>query len=560
MNKLFTYTVKIPEIFSRKEYDFIFIGYESDGRLVKRKDIPYTGEPISDTFSEPISEIVFLGHIHGKWDRHRIELKAKDYLEPETPHVHEQLPENPSVQNLNVFDSVKFNELVTCVFIDETHDKEIGIIIDQYKKWGITNIKRISSKTEDISPIINLEIYSKFCLTELYKFIDTEFVLICQWDGFILNPHNFQDEFYNYDYIGAPWWFKPNSVAGNGGFSLRSKKCLIECNRLFKLYQNTYPEDDTIDRNAVNLIEAGIKFAPRHIADQFSVEGLEYTSQFGFHGLMTPNTPSWCRKIYKNKFYHSGDLGDVIYSLPVIKALGGGVLILSSDYNKMSIRDGMSHEKSMLLKELLQGQEYLVSVENAHQRPCDIDYDLNDARQQFIDWGAGKLTEEEISTLRVRNLVINYEMLYDLKNTDRDQYYTPATTRSIINKPIIINRTHRYNNTEFPWKEIINDFGDKIAFVGTVAEYHDFIKKFGRVIYYPTKTYYELMEIIAGCKLYIGNQSFGYAIAESIKQNCIQETDTWVGNCQYRRYNSLIFTDGQGYDYDIIKNFIRKYY
>jgi len=99
MNKLFTYTVKIPEIFSRKEYDFIFIGYESVGRLVKRKDIPYTSEPISDTFSEPISEIVFLGHIHGKWDRHRIELKAKDYLEPETPHVHEQTPERLSLQN-----------------------------------------------------------------------------------------------------------------------------------------------------------------------------------------------------------------------------------------------------------------------------------------------------------------------------------------------------------------------------------------------------------------------------------------------------------------------------
>lgn len=78
--------------------------------------------------------------------------------------------------------------------------------------------------------------YNTFCITELNSYVNTEFCLIVQTDGYICNPRNWNDEFYNYDYIGCPWmdagpgyfpWVtEPKYQVGCGGFCLRSKKLL----------------------------------------------------------------------------------------------------------------------------------------------------------------------------------------------------------------------------------------------------------------------------------------------------------------------------------------------
>lgn len=47
-------------------------------------------------------------------------------------------------------------------------------------------------------------------IKELNKYIETDYVLIVQYDGFILNPKAWMDEFLEYDYIGAPWWYTDN--------------------------------------------------------------------------------------------------------------------------------------------------------------------------------------------------------------------------------------------------------------------------------------------------------------------------------------------------------------
>ena len=63
----------------------------------------------------------------------------------------------------------------------------------------------------------------------LKKYIDTDFCLIIQGDGFVIHPENWTDEFLKYDYIGAPWRNLAHYSfirVGNGGFSLRSKKLL----------------------------------------------------------------------------------------------------------------------------------------------------------------------------------------------------------------------------------------------------------------------------------------------------------------------------------------------
>ena len=145
----------------------------------------------------------------------------------------------------------------------------------------------------DIKGIRGPNSYSHFCVKELGKYITTDFCLVVQHDGFILNPEMWTDEFLKYDYIGAAWpdGYYVNRV-GNGGFSLRSKKFLDACIDIFK-------DEDIMDNEDLlicvlryeDFIKRGIKYAPVNLAVKFSIEDLipEITSMhtFGFHGTST---------------------------------------------------------------------------------------------------------------------------------------------------------------------------------------------------------------------------------------------------------------------------------
>ncbi len=134
--------------------------------------------------------------------------------------------------------------------------------------------------------------YSNFCIKKLNSHVSSDYCLIFQDDGFILNPDLWDNEFFNYDYIGAPWplyigWPKEGLQVGNGGFSLRSKKFLELSSRL----SETTTNEDTylIGQNRGYMENNGVKIAPLDIARKFAIEfhlDKDHTieSCFGFHG------------------------------------------------------------------------------------------------------------------------------------------------------------------------------------------------------------------------------------------------------------------------------------
>ncbi len=176
----------------------------------------------------------------------------------------------------------------------------------------LTSLPTNDPRKVAIPHIGSIEEFSRFCIEDLYKYVDTEFVLLVQYDGFVLNPESWTDEFLKYDYIGAPWlvanWsvrdfnFPPESlgtlIVGNGGFCLRSKNFLETSARLSKdreLPKNN-PEDVAMCVWYRDKFEnAGIKFAPPEIASLFSIEGTdhEYRKQFGFHGFAWTDIQTW---------------------------------------------------------------------------------------------------------------------------------------------------------------------------------------------------------------------------------------------------------------------------
>lgn len=126
-----------------------------------------------------------------------------------------------------------------------------------------------------IEKIGSLEEYSEFFIKKLNKYIDTDFVLVIQHDGFVLSAENWREEFLNYDYIGAPWlgYFKDEVEhnVGNGGFSLRSKKLHDILAQDDHIEIGAY-EDNVICRQyRTYLEEKGCKFAPEEIAGKFAI-------------------------------------------------------------------------------------------------------------------------------------------------------------------------------------------------------------------------------------------------------------------------------------------------
>jgi hypothetical protein len=144
--------------------------------------------------------------------------------------------------------------------------------------------------------------YSYFVMKELYKYIDTEYLLIFQTDGFILNPFAWADQFLEYDYIGAPWWYDDDCNVGNGGFSLRTR-WLMEAIATDYNITDCRIEDHSICRiYGGYLKEKGFKFAPTDVAGKFSVEGAKWDMQFGFHNT---NISNWNIDAYADKVKHA---------------------------------------------------------------------------------------------------------------------------------------------------------------------------------------------------------------------------------------------------------------
>lgn len=178
-------------------------------------------------------------------------------------------------------------------------------------------VKLLTSKSINDERLINipgirsLEEFSIFCLKDLVDYVDTDFVLLVQRDGFILNPQSWDKSFLNYDYIGSPWVVKDWSIndfdfpeklrgeliVGNGGFCIRSKKFLEVSSMLFKngVIKRFHPEDIAISVWYREIFEShGINFAPTELSKQFALEGGDYVykDQFGFHGYYT-NIDDW---------------------------------------------------------------------------------------------------------------------------------------------------------------------------------------------------------------------------------------------------------------------------
>ena len=55
------------------------------------------------------------------------------------------------------------------------------------------------------SKLTDIDCFNYKIAYELGDYIETEYVLLVHYDGFVVHPEKWQDEFLKYDYIGSPW-------------------------------------------------------------------------------------------------------------------------------------------------------------------------------------------------------------------------------------------------------------------------------------------------------------------------------------------------------------------
>ncbi len=194
---------------------------------------------------------------------------------------------------------------VTLIGVDCKNFKRLALAADiSSKEIQFGEIKLLTSlETKDpravkIKSISSKKSYSEFLVKELYKYVDTDYALIIQYDGFILNPNAWDDSFLKYDYIGAPWYHFKNLRVGNGGFSLRSKKLLELAAKVGKLGSSYHPEDVWYSETLRPIAEKhGMSWATEETAQRFSKEGdirgVVWNDEFGFHGITYTSIKKW---------------------------------------------------------------------------------------------------------------------------------------------------------------------------------------------------------------------------------------------------------------------------
>ncbi len=225
----------------------------------------------------------------------------------------------------------------------------------------------------------------------------------------------------------------------------------------------------------------------------------------------------------KPNFYTLGTFGDTIYSLCMVKILGGGNMYVKlnglDEFAQKVLgwadagpaKGRYTQQDYEVIEPLLKAQNYLdhVAVWNGET----FDYDFCDHyKYHLISGWKGNQTECYALTqgMDIYEPSLRKQLLLE-------PWLTPVTPIVIPGKPIVINRTVRYlygAPSQEWYNHVENGLGDFAVFVGSEKEHNDFQELFKvKVQYYPTSNLYELAQVIQGCEQFIGNQSVALSIA-----------------------------------------------
>lgn len=222
---------------------------------------------------------------------------------------------------------------------------------------------------------------------------------------------------------------------------------------------------------------------------------------------------------------HSGNAGDIIYALPTLRKLHELTCAKINLYLRLNqplvLSGALSHplgnvmlnEKMVdLLTPLLLKQDYINLVQPYTNQNIHIDLD-------FFRSGVFPLDRGNIARWCGYITGVSPDLWQRWLTVEPNEKYSNT---------ILLARSGRYQNSllDFSFlKKYTN-----IKFVGVSSEYEEMKKYIPNLEWAQIDNFLELAEIIAGCKFFIGNQSFPFSIAEGLKVPRILEVTFEVIN------------------------------
>ena len=192
-------------------------------------------------------------------------------------------------------------------------------------------------------------------------------------------------------------------------------------------------------------------------------------------------------------FKHSGDLGDIIYSLYFVQSMGGGDMYLNT-----SGETKFSEKEFKSIKSFLESQSYITSVSLWKGEEVDFNLDLfrNSKEPLLIDryFGDSGVTYNKSSWLSAKP-----------KGLDGS-------------KTTIFSRSCRYQNSHMAWESICKSIDlSEVVFVGHRTEYEAFKLSFGvELDYLETKSILDLAEVIQSANTVFSNANVVCAVAHGL--------------------------------------------
>lgn len=231
---------------------------------------------------------------------------------------------------------------------------------------------------------------------------------------------------------------------------------------------------------------------------------------------VAPRIPSLLDPLFR----HSGSGGDIIYALACIKAKGGGRLTLTESELP---RTRMNAATFRYMEPLIKMQPYIKEL--THQAKGPFDYDLDDFRRGLrngYEYG---------------RTILDYTADQCNAKVDDKPWLSIDVPIHVKGKPVVINRTLRYQNHKFPWNQVAEKYRNQAVFLGLEMEYEMMKFQFDwpELVWMPTFHLLECARLIAGSELFIGNQSSMFAVAEGLKKTVIQETFLLQPDCLFWR-------------------------
>lgn len=213
-------------------------------------------------------------------------------------------------------------------------------------------------------------------------------------------------------------------------------------------------------------------------------------------------------------FRHSGDLGDIIYSLPTIRAAGSGDLLIDP-HRQIPWKQSLGESASRQLIELLERQDYLPHIELYDQQPIDVDLDRF---RQFED------------VLYQQHLALTHGAVLRLAPAQLELDRPWLKLEPFPKAPIVVCRTERRHG-QLSW-ELLRPYQDQCVFLGLAAEHTAFERETElRIPLHPVHSLLEFAQVIAGAQLVVANPTFGFALAEALKIPRVQEVHWKTPNC-----------------------------